>query len=72
MKTEAAINTDINTLTDTMDTQFPELLKYVDEMPITNPDINNPKINATTLNEYYDSLNNLINKYQENKGGVVK
>lgn len=72
MKTEDAINTKINTLTDTMDAQFPELLKYVAEMPVTNPDTNNPMINAATLNDYYDSLNNLMKKYKQNKGRDAK
>lgn len=72
MQTEEEINTSINKLATTMDIKFPELLKYVDEMPITNPDSRNPIIDTISLHDYYDSLDNLMKKYQQNKGGVAK
>jgi hypothetical protein len=72
MQTEEDINTSINKLATTMDVDFPELLKYVDEMPITNPDTSNPIIDTASLHDYYDSLDNLMKKYQQNKGGVAK
>jgi hypothetical protein len=34
----------------------PELIKYLDEMPITLPTENNPKMNVEQLKAYLDSL----------------
>jgi hypothetical protein len=72
MQTEEEINTIISTLATTMDVKFPELLKFVAEMPINKTDTNNQIITPASLQEYYDSLDNLMKKYQQNKGGVVK
>ncbi len=43
--------------------KYPELTKYITEMPITNPDKEDPEITIKNLNEYLDSLKNLIKKY---------
>ena len=37
----------------------PELLPFIDEMPMTIPKEKNPSINVTVLKEYFDSLENL-------------
>jgi hypothetical protein len=44
---------------------YPELSKYVEEMPITIPNDEDPKINLKSLEDYLNSLNALINKYEE-------
>ena len=63
MKTEAQLNNDILDFTMKMQQQFPELSKYVTEMPDATPDSNDPEINKKRLQEYYDSLKALVNKY---------
>jgi hemerythrin len=44
-------------------TQFPELSMHILEMPITIPNVENPKINQEVLQEYYDSLRILLKDY---------
>ena len=63
MKSEEEINADIRKVTDTIRDTYPELLKYISEMPITNPDENNPAINTKKLEDYYDSLKEILAKY---------
>ena len=36
--------------------KYPELIKYLNEMPITNPDEKDPKINEKNLVAYFESL----------------
>ena len=67
MKTEKELNEAILTKTLLIQEKFPELSKYIEEMPITIP-TNNPEINLKTLRDYYNSLENLMDKYAENRG----
>ncbi|GAB2810296.1 hypothetical protein [Ferruginibacter profundus] len=63
MKTEAELNDAIVKLTMKIQENFPELNKYLNEMPVTIPDTDNPEMNIKKLQEYYDSLTDLVNKY---------
>jgi hypothetical protein len=65
METEKELNAKILRITMTIKNQYPELSKYIEEMPITVPDEKNPEITLTNLNMYYDSLNSMLNKYIE-------
>jgi len=60
MKTENEMNEKILRLTDSIRNNYPELLQYLNEMPETIPDENNPEISAKTLSSYYDSLSSLL------------
>lgn len=66
METEVKLNAAILKITTLIQTECPELMKYLNEMPITIPDVNNPKINTVILKEYYDSLVDLLCKYAPN------
>jgi hypothetical protein len=66
MKTENDLNEDILNLTMKINKMFPELSKYIAEMPVTIPDSNDPKINYKILKDYYDSLDALFKKYAPN------
>lgn len=66
MKTENEINLDILNITMTIRDKYPELMKYLAEMPITIPDVENPEINNQVLHEYYNSLENMLRKYAPN------
>lgn len=66
MKNEAQLNADILKITMTIQQKNPELSKYISEMPITIPDVEFPEINVKILQEYYDSLVVLLNKYVQN------
>ena len=43
--------------------KYPEMAKYLNEMSITNPDIEHPRINVELLNDYYETLKMMIDKY---------
>lgn len=43
--------------------KYPELSKYIEEMPVTIPDIENPEVTRKNLKTYYDSLQSMLNKY---------
>lgn len=63
MKTEEEINTKIMRITMVIQENYPELSKFLNEMPITVPIDNNPEINVKNLEKYYESLINLFRKY---------
>lgn len=66
MKTEKEINTAILEITLKIKEQFPELSKYMAEMPVTIPNMENPTINIQALQDYYDSLDILLKDYIQN------
>lgn len=66
MKTEKELNSDILEITMNIKSNYPELTKYLKEMPETIPDVSDPEINIQILQEYYDSLNDILEKYAEN------
>jgi len=72
MKTQNEINKDIIETTMTVQETFPELSKYIDEMPVTIPNTNEPKINETNLKDYQNSLDVLLNKYAANHNKLTK
>jgi hypothetical protein len=65
MKTEKELNAAILQKTLMIQEKFPELSKYIEEMPIAIP-VNNPEITIKNLTSYYNSLDNLMEKYAEN------
>ncbi len=66
MKTELELNEMILGVTQKIRESHPELLKYLDEMPITVPYQENPEISVKTLTSYYDSIVELLDKYEHN------
>ncbi|MGE5395265.1 MAG: hypothetical protein ACM3P1_11005 [Candidatus Saccharibacteria bacterium] len=62
MKTEKELNEKIIQLTNEIREKRPELVKYIDEMPLAQPNDNDPKINEQTLKDYVVSLKNLLKK----------
>lgn len=57
------INDKIMKITMAIQDNYPELLKYLNEMPVTIPIDNSPEINQKNLEKYYDSLLNLFRNY---------
>jgi hypothetical protein len=45
----------------------PELSKYLEEMTVTLPDVNNPVISNQVLMEYSETLHTLLNSYSKNR-----
>jgi hypothetical protein len=66
MKTENNLNGDILKITAIIQLEFPELIPFLNEMPETIPDSKKPIISATILQDYYNSLQNLLLKYAPN------
>lgn len=66
MKTETQLNADILKITLIIREKYPELSKYISEMPITIPNVESPEINAKILTDYYDSLKAIMTKYAQN------
>ncbi len=66
MKTAVELNSDILKITALIQNEFPELMKYLNEMPETIPNVKNPEINVLILQNYYSSLESLLRKYAPN------
>lgn len=63
METKKSLSTKILVITLKIKEQYPELGKYLEEMPITIPTKKKLIITPIILQEYYDSLVSLLNKY---------
>lgn len=63
MKTEKELNAQILEITMKIQEEFPELSKYIAEIPITIPNEANPEINLKVLEEYYKTLQILVEDY---------
>lgn len=72
MQTEKKINKAILKITMKIKEQFPELSKYILEMPVTIPNVENPEMNSKALQDYYDSLEVLLKDYTENHNIIPK
>lgn len=63
MKTEQQLNAEILEVTLTIQQKFPELTKFITEMPITIPDSAHPEISIKNLTDYCESLEALLANY---------
>lgn len=61
---EADLNSKILKITLTINEQYTELSKYIEEMPVTIPNEENPDITLNNLKTYYESLSLMLNKYK--------
>ncbi len=61
MKTKLELEQDIISITATIHEEFPELSKYIIEIPINNSE--EDKINTKNLENYYHSLEEIVSKY---------
>lgn len=62
---EKELNSKILKITLKINDQYPELSKYLEEMPVTIPVDKKPEITLQNLTAYYESLNVLLNKYKK-------
>lgn len=56
MHTEEELNEKIMKLTMVIEENYPELTKYLSEMPVANLTESNPEISRQELSKYYDTL----------------
>jgi hypothetical protein len=64
--TKENLNAKIMEVTLTIEEHYPELSKYLEEMPETIPTEENPEISLNHLRSYYESLILMLNKYKLN------
>ena len=62
MKTEKELNAKVIDLTNKIREEKPELVKYIDEMPMTIPSDSDPEISQKILMDYIKSLKDLLKK----------
>jgi hypothetical protein len=60
---ERDLNLKILQVTTEIKDNYPELIKFLDEMPVTVPDEKDMEITLKNLKSYYDSLNSILNSY---------
>lgn len=72
MKTEKELDIAILQITMKIKEHYPELSKYILEMPDTIPNVENPEMNGKALQEYYDSLDTLLKDYIKNQHTATK
>ena len=65
MKNKQAILTDIVRLTSNIETNYPELYRYLDENPMTIPSVSHPNLNADIFKEYLDYLKELLKHHMQ-------
>lgn len=63
LQMEKALNAKILKITLRIQSEFPELYPYLEEMPITISNTNDPEINLSYLKKYYNSLENMLKNY---------
>jgi hypothetical protein len=70
MKTTAELEQDILTITMSIDKDFPELSKYIKEMPAKVSMKDEEEINIKNLKEYYNSLKEMKSEYAKTHAGA--
>lgn len=63
MSTLQDILTKITKLTTNIEVNYPELYVMLDENPLTIPTIDNPKIDASVMEDYLESLKQILKHY---------
>ena len=63
IKSERELNHDILKITMAIEELFPELSKYIAEMPIKISDNYGAGVNSKNLQDYYDTLDAFLKKY---------
>ncbi|MGO4917995.1 hypothetical protein [Maribacter spongiicola] len=56
---------EITQLTNTIETNYPELYRFLDENPITIPTNDHPHVNQIIMQDYLESLKQLLNHHLE-------
>lgn len=70
MKTEKSLNAEIFLILAEINNKYPELSSFLNEMPM--PNNNNASITIEILENYYQSLSDLLNDYSINhKSSIV-
>jgi hypothetical protein len=60
-----SIENKIIKLTTLIETMYPELYKFLEENPLTIPSVNHPNINTKVMEDYMESLEQLLKHHIE-------
>lgn len=63
MESEAELNAEILKITMTIKDHYPELSKYLEEMPVTIPSKYKAGVSRKSLSAYYESLKAMVSGY---------
>ncbi|MBK5210508.1 MAG: hypothetical protein JJE44_13550 [Flavobacteriaceae bacterium] len=72
MKNEQKLLSEISKLTKKIETDYPEIYQFLDEIPVTIPSEKDPDINNKVLRDYLESLKQLIKNYVETRNIIKK
>ncbi len=67
MQSQEDLNIKIMELLSLIQEKHPELTPYIGEMPITVPSDSSPEVNSQILQDYYDSLNQIVINHIKNR-----
>ncbi len=67
MNNEQNLLTEISQLTKIIETNYPEIYQFLDESPVTIPSESNPSIDKKILQDYLDSLKQLLKHHLETR-----
>ena len=70
MKIEKELHQEIINITNKIRLEYPELSKYISEMPVNVSANYKGKINIKNLEDYYCSLVEVVNNYAKTHGGT--
>ena len=65
MENLGTVLSEITRLTYTIESDYPELYRFLDETPMTIPSDANPTIDLRTLKDYLESLQQMLKHYLE-------
>ena len=69
---ERQLTKDILKITLAIRSEYPELSKYIDEMPVTIFDNETPPVNIKNLQTYYESLQSFVKEYSDTHAPKAK
>jgi hypothetical protein len=59
-----SIQKEITQLTFTIESKYPELYRFLDEEPITIPNMARPEIDTEIMQDYLESLKQILENYK--------
>jgi len=60
-----SIENEIIRLTTLIESMYPELYKFLEENPLTIPSVNHPNINTKIMEDYLESLDQILKHHIE-------
>jgi hypothetical protein len=71
MKTNPELYNDITKMTMIIHSYFPELIKYITEIPTVTNVVTSPEIENKMLKDYFETLKNVLFKYAKSHNALI-